>query len=313
MVEEDIWPEGYTPARQNGDPYPFPRTWMNYSTASSFRKTGPVEQFYTATDALSLIHNVGMAEAIYYRDVIERQRRGRPASDPDGNRRCGGYLVWKFNDSWPQIYSAKVDYFQEPLHTYYTLKRSYRPVMLSFDMSSYITLWAVNDSREIVQGTVTFKLFHIGRNKLTSERSVPVEIAPGESKVLIDLYKAGIASFRLEHVLYAELKDGDGEVLATTHRFADIENRINFPDARLEVSVEGNELTLTADKYARTVYLTGDADGDPFGWFFGDNYFDLFPGEVKKVRILGDHKRGTITAKPWYSPHETSVEWEKTE
>jgi hypothetical protein len=55
--------------------------------------------------------------------------------------------------------------------------------------------------------------------------------------------------------------------------------------------------------------LTGDADGDASGWFFEDNYFDLLPGETKVVRILGQHAEGRITAKPWYSPHATQVEW----
>ena len=50
--------------------------------------------------------------------------------------------------------------------------------------------------------------------------------------------------------------------------------------------------------------------GDPFGWFFEDDYFDLLPGETKAVRILGQHSEGRVTAKAWYSPHKTVVEWQ---
>ena len=57
--------------------------------------------------------------------------------------------------------------------------------------------------------------------------------------------------------------------------------------------------------------LEGDANGDPFGWFFEDNYFDLLPGEVKTVRILGQPPRGRITARAWYSPHATTVDWSR--
>jgi hypothetical protein len=46
-------------------------------------------------------------------------------------------------------------------------------------------------------------------------------------------------------------------------------------------------------------------------WFFEDKYFNLLPGEEKVVRILRDHQRGTISAKPWYSPHATRVTWSR--
>jgi len=57
------------------------------------------------------------------------------------------------------------------------------------------------------------------------------------------------------------------------------------------------------------VTLEGDASGDAFGWFFEDNYFDLMPGEVKVVRVLGSHTQGRVTAKAWYSPHVTAVDF----
>jgi hypothetical protein len=59
------------------------------------------------------------------------------------------------------------------------------------------------------------------------------------------------------------------------------------------------------------VTLEGDADGDAFGWFFEDSYFDLIPGEEKTVRALGDHARGRVTVRPWYSPHVATVTWDR--
>jgi beta-galactosidase/beta-glucuronidase len=311
MSLEDIWPENYSPAYKHGNVLPFPESWMEYTTSFSWKKTGPVEQFYDPTDAASLVHRLGMAESLYYQDVIERQRRGRPATDTTGKRRCGGYLVWKFNDSWPQVYSGKVDYFLEPYHAYYTLKKAYQPVMLSFEIGPHIYLWAVNDSRDTIEGELTFQLLHLDRNEVRAELKKRVSVPPGQSKVILDLYREGIGSFRLEHVLFAVLKDQEGETMAVAHSLADIERRITFPDAKIEVSVDQGELRLSTDKYARTVILSGDADGDEFGWFFEDNYFDLMPGEEKRVRILGKHKTGTIKVKAWYSPYISTLEWEK--
>jgi len=311
MTPEEIWPADYSQVYSHGDIYPYPRTWLRYTTGTSWKKTGPVELFYDATDAASLVYRLGMAEALYYQDVIERQRRGRDATDPSNRRRCGGYLIWKFNDSWPQVYSGKVDYFLEPYHVYYTLRRAYAPVMLSFDKGTYIYLWAVNDTPRAVAGTVKIQLFHLDRNEIRMEIMRDVSIEPDNSKVIVRLDEAGIASFRKEHMLYASLTDNSGQIIAETHCLGDIERRVTFPDAKLDVKVRDGALAIKSDKYAHSVTLAGDADCDEFGWFFEDNYFNLMPGQEKIVRILGDHRRGLVTAKAWYSPHVTEVQWQR--
>ena len=309
MAPEDLWPEDYSTLSLHGMRYPFPGTWMPYTTSESWKKTGPVEQFYGAVDAAGLVHRLGMAEALYYQDTVERQRRGRPGEEPGERRCCGGYLVWKYNDSWPQVYSAKVDYFLEPYHAYYALRRAYAPLMLSFDIDTYITLWAVNDTRTAVTGSIKIQLYHLERNEFRKEIVREVTVAPGKSVVAVQLDKAGIRAFRKEHILFATLTDASGKVLARTNALADIERRLTFPAARLAVSVENDHLVITTDKFARSIQLEGDANGDPFGWFFEDNYFDLLPGETKTVRILGNHPSGRISARPWYSPHSSTVEW----
>lgn len=311
MVPEDIWPGDYSPVYSHGNIYPYPETWLRYTTGTSWKKTGPVELFYDATDAASLVYRLGMAEALYYQNVIERQRRGRNATDSSNRRRCGGYLVWKFNDSWPQVYSGKVDYFLEPYHVYYTLRRAYAPIMLSFDKGTYIYLWAVNDTPRTVSGKVRIQLFHIDRNKMRKEILRDISIGPGSSKVIVRLDEAGIASFRKEHILYANLTDKSGQIIAETHCLGDIERRITFPDAKLDVEVRDGALVITSDKYAHNVTLSGDAEGNEFDWFFEDNYFSLMPGQEKLVHVLGDYHRGLVTAKAWYSPHVTSIEWHR--
>jgi hypothetical protein len=253
-----------------------------------------------------------MAEALYYQDTIERQRRGRPAEEPTDRRCCGGYIVWKYHDSWPQVYSAKVDFFLEPYHAYYALRRAYAPVMLSFDIGTYLYLWAVNDSTEPVSGMVKIQLYHLERCEFRKEIVREVTIAPGKSRVVVRMDQSGIRAFRKEHILFATLTDKSGVVLARTNAFADIERRLTFPHAKLNVKVADHALVITTDKFARTVTLEGDANGDAFGWFFEDNYFDLLPGEEKVVRILGDHRSGRITAKAWYSPHGTTVNWQRS-
>ena len=311
IAPEEIWPAGYSTLATNGSHYPYPKTWLPYTTSESWKKVGAVEQFNDATDAASLVYRLGMAESAYFQDTIERQRRGRPATDLSDRRRCGGYISWKFNDSWPQIYSAKVDYFLEPYHAYYALKRAYAPVILSFDIGTFIYLWVINDGTEPVGGTVRIQLYHLDQNVFRREIVQKVTVGPGKSMVAVKLDQSGIAAFRREHILFATLKDDSGAVLARAHAFVELERRLNFPDAVLTMKVEQGVLVISTDKFARAITLEGDAAGDTFGWIFEDNYFDLLPGEIKRVRILGAHGEGRVTAKPWYSSRAATVDWQR--
>jgi hypothetical protein len=311
MAPEEIWPKGYSTLATNGSRYPYPKTWLPYTTSESWKKVGPVEQFNDATDAASLVYRLGMAKALYFQDTIERQRRGRPATDLTDRRRCGGYIAWKFNDSWPQVYAAKVDYFLEPYHAYYALKRAYAPLLLSFDIGTFIYLWVINDGTEPVEGTVRIQLYHLEQNQFRREIVKKITVGPGKSIVAVKLDQEGISAFRREHILFATLKDDSGSVLARAHAFVEVERRLDFPDSVLDLKVEQGVLVISTDRFARAVTLEGDAGGDSFGWLFEDNYFDLFPGEIKRVRVLGRHREGRVSVKPWYSSQAATVNWQR--
>jgi hypothetical protein len=158
---------------------------------------------------------------------------------------------------------------------------------------------------------VRIQLFHLDRNTVSKEVARDVLVEPGKSVVVVRLDEAGIAAFRREHVLFATLTGAGGRVIARASTLTDIERRVAFPEAKLTVKLIDGALAVTTDKFARTVTLEGDADGDPSGWFFEDNYFDLLPGEVKTVRVLGGRQQGRITVRPWYSPHAATVPWQR--
>ena len=251
-------------------------------------ENGPGRAVLRRHQSGELVYRLGMAESLYYQDTIERQRRGRPADEDSERRICGGYLVWKFNDSWPQIYSGKVDYFLEPYIPYYAIRRAYAPLLLSFEVGTYVWLWAVNDTPMPVEGEVTVQLFHLHENTVVKQIVRRIRIAPGS-------FDAGdpARSGRHRHLftattcslpVCATLKE---KYIARANALADIERQITFPEARLDVQVRDGALVITTDRFARAVVLEGNADGDEFGWLFEDNWFDLLPGETKIVRVLG--------------------------
>ena len=307
IPKEEIWPEGYSDLTSYGRDSEFPPALERRTNNYAQQKLGPIEQYYNATDAESLIYKYTAAAGYAYYHLITRLRRGKPFYDSTGSRRCAGYLSWKFNNTWPQFYCGLVDYYGETHIPYYETRRAFEPLLLNFEIDDHIYLWGVNDTDHDCQGILRVCLFRIPENRIVKEFTCPAAVQAGESQVLTNLDRLG--HFRKDCVLYAEL-EYEGKTIAKTHELIDMERHLEFPQAVVAMRKEGDELVLTTDRYAHCVELDGiTPDGNRFGWEFEDNYFDLLPFEEKRIHILGDHKKGTISAKAHYSDKVTRIDW----
>lgn len=320
MGRDEIWPQGYVNQVTYPDtlenrrryfsaqekffvPYwkkvPIPDTWQKWSADFFAGESAAVEKFYEAHDAESLVYRYNAAYTDFMKNYSEGVRRGKPHYDLTGRRRSNGYLLWKINDTWPQFYCSLFDYFLEPYIPFYQVRRSFSPVLLSYEVDDHMLLWGVNDTAQDVQGTLVVRGFSMANNKVMAEMSLPVSLRAGESKVLTDLDP--ISPIIREWALFAELRDSAGAQTARSDTFMEEERYLVFPEAKIMMKMENGELVLSTDRFAHCVELTGNEDGDEFGWLFEDNYFNLFPFETKRVRILGSHRRGTVRARAHYS------------
>ena len=303
--EEDIWPEGYTGAITHDNPLPWPETWMERTSGGSPRKIPPIERYFDATDAESFVHNYAAAHGEYLRKSVEAHRRGRPSDNPNGERISQGHLVWKINATWPHFYSNILDYYLEPYIPFYDLKRAYEPILLSFDIGDHIHLWLVNDTTEPVRGTIRALAYDTATDTIYNELAVRAECRAGHSQPVTHLDEFG--QFPKDHILFASFTVDGRDIVARAVDYVAIERYHHFPPAFLVMSFDGEALILSTDRFARCVELSGDEEGDEFGWIFEDNYFDLMPWEEKRVMIHGDHREGRITARPHYSPHTATL------
>lgn len=312
MRPEDVWPEGTLLRWDREAEYPWPKSWLDYTTCFSWQKLGPVEEFYEPDSVEELVYRLGAAEGLYYQRTIEQQRRGYVVPGSDRIERfCGGYIYWKFNDSWPQIYSSKVDYFLEPNIAYHAIARAYAPILLSIDVANLITVWLVNDTQQQVKGVVTVRLVHLQLGSVVKSCTFPVSVEPDGSLLVTDLWDE-FGSFSLDHVIQADLTLEDGTQAARASALTKMERYTKFPDPNLTLVQTGSDtLELTTDRYARGISLEGDADGDEFGWLFDDNHFDLFPFERKRIRVIGHHDRGMISARGAYGTTKAKVSWKR--
>lgn len=102
----------------------------------SFRPKRNIESFVEATQK---------AQAYALKTAIEHFRRRK--------YKCGGCMVWQFNDPWPSTSWSIIDYHLRPKLAYEYVKRVYSPVLVSLDyrIKRYKThfeadVWVINDS-----------------------------------------------------------------------------------------------------------------------------------------------------------------------
>ncbi|KIW97477.1 uncharacterized protein Z519_01061 [Cladophialophora bantiana CBS 173.52] len=87
------------------------------------------ENFQIKYDLPSFTHltQVMQSDAVGFAYRSWRRRWGTPSKGQE-KRKCGGVLVWQFNDTWPTMSWAVVDYYRVKKPSFYAIKRSLKPL-----------------------------------------------------------------------------------------------------------------------------------------------------------------------------------------
>ncbi|MFC1761115.1 glycoside hydrolase family 2 protein [Planctomycetota bacterium] len=287
MTEEEFWPEGFAFKVDRPGKIAWPDMWEYRSAGSAWDKIGSIEKFCDPQNAEDLVRVLGTAHGENWQQRVEQQRRGALLGMPDGNRRCWGSMVWRLNDSWPITYMSAIDYYLEPKICYYYLKRAFSPVLLSFEQTAdKIFVWVINDSAEAVAGNLTLtKMDFQGKQSETLSRYV--HINPGEAERCLDATPLRTIVKNREF-LTAEF---NGQIV--TH-LVNAERYLHLPQATLDVKVLDDEIVVSTDVYAKQV--TFEMPGVT-GAVFSDNYFDLFPGQARRIRVLRNPGSNLLTVR----------------
>jgi beta-galactosidase/beta-glucuronidase len=304
--EQNLWEDGYVDAKPFGCVKPVPKLWQKLLGNHGEEKFGPIWDYYAATNVRELVykHTAAAGQDLY--QMYARARRGNPAHKASDPQHCKGFVAWKMNDPWPNYYCAFLDYYLEPSLPYYAAKRACRPLLLDFEVSDRVYLWGVNDTREHASGTLVLTLYDLETESITHQEQMPASLLQGRSGILTDLDRLG--SIPWYTLLHAELRSADGAIIAAANAYLTVENRYPFHDAKIGMRLEGSELVLTADKFARCVEVSAGQDGMAFGWVFEDNFFDLFPFEQKRIKIQRRGAGNLVRAQAQYSPHVNSIQ-----
>ncbi len=309
MTGEELWPDGYTAKVTRREKLRWPESWCRHNTNFGHLKLGPIEHYYDADTPEEMVYRIGAAHAEYIRRQVERFRRGYGAESAEKKRVTKGHMLWKLNNNSNIISYGVIDYFLEPYYPYYALKRAYEPLLLCCEFADHGYVWLINDTQKEVRGTLEVKLFDMEANEYLDGFETDFDTKPDESKPVCSLDRFG--QFKKRYIVCAKALSDGGTIASCTDVF-ELERHLDYPEnTGLEIVRQGDELVVTARRFARCVELSGSEDGDEFGWLFSDNYFDLLPGEEKRIAVFGDHRKGIVTAKAFYDDLPASVEYAK--
>jgi len=238
------------------------------------------------------------AEALKY--ALEHWRRRK--------FNTAGALFWMYSDCWGATGSwTIVDYYLNRKPSFYYVKRSFAPLGISFkEIEGGLAIYEINDTLENFKGHVEWGLSTFEGNPLEKERKT-ISIPANSSEKIAEIRFPSLAEEDKKEMFYwAELWEKE-RLIAKDRYFLTNFGKLNLPLAKVKHDIyklddRRYKIMLQSEKFAWFIRLNinpsiGDgfkASSKPSKFVslninplirFSDNYFDLFPGQVKEIII----------------------------
>jgi len=214
------------------------------------------------------------------RHGIEAHRRNRPY--------CMGSLFWQLNDSWPVVSWSSIDYYGNWKALMYQSKRAFAPILINaIKEGDDLCVYLVSDELQDHDG-VRLDVELMDFDGKVNGKWTQSGMLAANSSVLFMKKRAGELQGKLSaanSLLHFTLKAKNGATLADDVFYFAYPKDQKLPEANIETSVrrrgDAIEMTLKTDKLARDIFVEVPVQGVRFT----DNFFDLLPGQRKKITI----------------------------
>jgi beta-mannosidase len=214
----------------------------------------------------------GLVQGLLYQYMLESMRL---------RANCHGALFWMFEDCWGELGWTIIDYYLRRKPSWYFVRRAFAPIRLIMrSHGDKIHIIAANDTSEnskleLEYGYVTLDGTHIGLKKIKAS-------APALERTECCTFAR--AGHDPENGLWIVRCLNNPNIEPAILRTVDF-RRLKTADPGLSWTVtkgRQNEyiVKVSADGYAHAVHFTLPENALP-----EDNFFDLLPGETKKVKI----------------------------
>ena len=207
--------------------------------------------------------------------------------------KCGGALFWQFNDCWPGVSWSVIDYYLRPKPSYYEVKRTFQPVIISLlKKEERIEVWVCNDTLKELEGNLELKSMSFeGRTFWTEEKHISIPANQSVKVLAKSIWEMEIKSTK-EDFVYTSLRIQGGKV--ENHLFLEREKNLKFPSRQFERRIRQNESGLEIKLYSPVFVRSITLDIAGKDAEFSDNFFDLIPRVKKRVTLTCSSEKGRI-------------------
>ena len=214
------------------------------------------------------------------RHGIEAHRRNRPY--------CMGSLFWQLNDSWPVVSWSGIDYYGNWKALMYQSKRAFAPILINAikegdDLCVYLVSDELQDHDGVRLDVELMDFDGKVHGKWTQDGRLAANSSVLFMKKPADELQGKLSA--ATSLLHFTLKAKNGATLADDVFYFAYPKDQKLPEANIETSVrrrgDAIEMTLKTDKLARDIFVEVPVQGVRFT----DNFFDLLPGQRKKITI----------------------------
>jgi len=233
--------------------------------------------------------NLSLEDYLYYAGAVHGLILGYSLEAIRFKNYCAGAIFWMYNDTWGEVGWTIVDYYLRRKIGYYGVKRAFLPQKVSMRLiDGEVVIQLCNDCPEAIDipaqyGYISFdgKVRKMKQIRLTAQPRSRAYILR-EPLPDCDFTKGAMVIIPAHTLEPASL-------YMTEHK-----NRV-MPKAEVKILAcepVGSDmlLTLQSEVFAHHVTIRGD-------FKFSDNYFDLLPGEIRKVTVYNaSSKDWTVTS-----------------
>ena len=208
--------------------------------------------------------------------AMEAHRRNKPF--------CMGSLYWQINDCWPAVSWSSIDFYGNWKAAQYTIRDVFKTVITPVIIEeNKLRVYIVSDSLNIIDWKLKIRLKSLSGEQVFA-MDKDVKVTANSSKVYFEIDPELMLknNDKQNVVLVVTLESNKNQLSENLFYFVP-EKMLKLKNPTISTTVvpekDGCILTLKTDVLAKNIYLNYKGiEGN-----YSDNYFDLLPGETKKV------------------------------
>ncbi|MDO5570614.1 MAG: glycoside hydrolase family 2 protein [Bacteroidales bacterium] len=214
------------------------------------------------------------------RHGMEAHRRNKPF--------CMGSLYWQLNDNWPVVSWSSIDYFGNWKALHYQAKRAFEPVIVNaIEENGKINIYTISDEL-IDRGNLSLEIEMIDfTGKKIKKQTIKTNVKANISQLVYSLDSVSYATKeeRKNSFVSLSLKDNKGKTINNTLFYFEKPKDLNLPKTDIHSSISVKDGVCQVEIYSKNLVKDLFIEIPFQGAHFSDNFFDLLPGEKKKITI----------------------------